>query len=203
MEQSKFLVNKHHNIYNQRPLQFTINICTDCTKKKKEYAKAELEEGYPKDILNLGFIDILSNNKQILITTPTMVCPFGFNKEGNQLTLQFTNYKTDSEMNSFYNFIEELELKQMKYLGLNEDESDLYIPQIRYDKNGKYDPNLLIKVPFRDNSYNVDIRTKNSSCSVTNVYKFSKLKCDIFIDKIWKFNGKFICKWKVKRILVV
>ena len=29
-----------------------------------------------------------------------------------------------------------------------------------------------------------------------------KLKCDIYIDKIWKFNGKYVCKWKVKNILI-
>ena len=91
----------------------------------------------------------------------------------------------------------------MEYLGLNDDDVDLYLPQIRYDKKGKYDPNLLIKVPFRDNSYNVDIKTKDSSVSITNIFKFSKLKCDIYIDKIWKFNDKYVCKWKVERILII
>ena len=47
-----------------------------------------------------------------------MVCPFGFNKGTNTLTLQFTNYKTDSEMNSFLRFVKELELKQMQFIGL-------------------------------------------------------------------------------------
>ena len=30
--------------------------------------------------------------------------------------------------------------------------------------------------------------------------KFSKIFYDIYIDKIWKFNEKYICKWKVKKI---
>ena len=38
------------------------------------------------------------------------------------MTLQFTNVKTNSEMNSFFNFIQNLEMKQMEYLGLDDDE---------------------------------------------------------------------------------
>ena len=94
-------------------------------------------------------------------------------------------------------------LKQMQYLGLDEDEADLYLSQIRHDKNGKYDPNLLTKIPFRSNKYDIDIRTKENSCSISNIYKFSKVKCDIYIDKIWKFNDKYVCKWKVKNVLIV
>ena len=54
-------------------------------------------------------------------------------------------------MNSFFQFIQECEYKQMELLGLDEDDSDLFISQIRQDKSGKYDPNLEVKIPF---SYN-------------------------------------------------
>ena len=80
---------------------------------------------------------------------------------------------------------------------------DKYLSQIRQDKDMKYDPNLIVKIPFRGNSYDVDIRNKDSPCSITNIYRFSKMKCDIYIDKIWKFNGKYICKWKVKKIEII
>ena len=134
-----------------------------------------------------------------------MVCPFGFSQQNQNLTLQFTNIKDDPEMKSFYDFIQDLELNQMKYLGLTEDTADLYLTQIRHDKNGKYDPNLLVKVPFihKQNSYDVNIKHKDSSVAVTNIFKFSKLKCDIYIDNIWKFNGKYVCKWKVKNIYIL
>ena len=131
-----------------------------------------------------------------------MVCPFGFNKRTNTLTLQFTNYKTDPEMNSFFRFIKEIELQQMQYIGLDEEEVDMYLSQIKFDGKGKYDPNFILKVPFRENGYDVSIKNKSSSISVTNIYKWTKLRCDIYIDKIWKFNGKYVCKWKVKNILM-
>ena len=37
--------------------------------------------------------------------------------------------------------------------------------------------------------------------AVTNIFKFSKLASSIYIDNIWFFNGKYVCKWKVKKIL--
>tara|TARA_B100001094_G_C18153359_1_gene784994 strand:- start:1639 stop:2037 length:399 start_codon:yes stop_codon:yes gene_type:complete len=132
-----------------------------------------------------------------------MVCPFGFNKTSGQLALQFTNVKTDPEMNSFFEFIQKLEFEQMKYLGLTEEESDLYISQIKYDKQERYDPNLSVKVPFQKNRYDIDIHSEDSESSLTRIYNFSKLKCDIYIDKLWKFNDHFICKWKVKRVVIL
>ena len=199
---SKFLKYNHHNLFEGTPLSFGTFICKDCTQKKKEYEYKKLED-IPKNILNLGYIEVNSNQRPIYVTTPIMVCPFGFNQKSNQLTLQFTNVRTDPEMNSFFNFIQNLELEQMKYIGLTDDDADLYISQVRFDKNGKYDPNLLVKAPFHSNRYDVDIQGKNGGCSITNIFNFSKLQCDIYIDKIWKFNDKFVCKWKVKKILLM
>ncbi|MBG01968.1 MAG: hypothetical protein CL470_06840 [Acidimicrobiaceae bacterium] len=196
-----FLKNHHHNLFENKPLLFKKYICKDCTQKKKEY-EYDNSENVPKDILNLGYIEISLGKFPIYVTTPTMVCPFGFNKSNNQMTLQFTNVKDDSEMNSFFRFIQELEMKQMEYLGINDDDVDLYISQIRYDKKGRYDPNLLVKIPFRSNKYEVEVRNRDTSCSIANIYNFSKMRCDIYIDKIWKFNGKYVCKWKVKKIMI-
>ena len=199
-----FLVNKHHNLFSNKQLSYKVYLCKDCSKKKKEYIHQETDHK-PCNILNLGYIGITCSKYPIMLTTPTMVCPFGFNSQNQNLTLQFTNIKDDSEMKSFYDFIQELELNQMQYLGLTEDTADLYLTQIRQDKEEKYDPNLLIKVPFihKNNSYDVNIKHKDSSVAVTNIFKFSKLKCDIYIDNIWKFNDKYVCKWKVKNILIL
>ena len=195
-----FLRNNHHNLFEGKEITYNNFVCKDCTQKKKEY---EYEGGstIPKTIPNLGYIELSLGKYPIYITTPKMAAPFGFNTQTNQIYLQFTNVRTDSEVNSFYNFIQELEMKQMQYLGLDEEDADLYLSQIRHDKNGKYDPNLIIKVPFSKNKYDIDVHSKDGSeCSVSTIYKFSKMQCDIYIDKIWKFNEKYVCKWKVKKI---
>jgi len=197
-----FLLNRNHNYYFGKDITYKNYICKDCSQKKKEYEICKEDGCDPKTISNLGYIEVGIGRQQIVLTTPLMVCPFGFNKGTNTLTLQFTNYKTDPEMNSFLKFIKELELKQMHYIGLEEDESDLYLSQIKVDGKMKYDPNFLLKVPFKNNGYDVSIKNKGSSVSVTNIFKWTKLKCDIYIDKIWKFNGKYVCKWKVKNILI-
>jgi hypothetical protein len=196
-----FLKNNHHNLFENKPLQYNNFVCKDCTAKKKEYELQENDETEPKNIPNLGYIELSLGKIHIYLTTPIMVAPFGFNRQTNQIYLQFTNVRTDSEVNSFYNFVQGLEMKQMEYLGLNEGDADLYISQIRHDKNGKYDPNLILKVPFSKNKYDIDIHNKEGEeCSISTVYNFSKMQCDIYIDKIWKYNEKYICKWKVKKI---
>ena len=197
-----FLLNRNHNYYFDKTITYKNYICKDCSQKKKEYEVCKDKDCEPKEIQNLGYIEISLGKYPIILTTPIKVCPFGFNKGTNILTLQFTNFKTDPEMNSFLKFIKELELQQMQYIGLDEDESDLYLSQIKVDDKMRYDPNLLLKVPFKNNGYDVSIRSKGSSISVTNIYKWTKLKCDIYIDKIWRFNGKYVCKWKVKNILI-
>jgi hypothetical protein len=196
-----FLKNNHHNLFEKQPLQFNNFICKDCSAKKKEYEYQEESDESPKDILNLGYIEISSGKYPIHVTTPIMVAPFGFNRQTNQIYLQFTNVRTDAEVNSFYNFVQNLEMQQMGYLGLEEDDADLYNSQIKHDAKGKYDPNLIIKAPFSKNKYDIDIHNKEGEeCSISNIYKFTKMQCDIYIDKIWKFNERYICKWKVKKI---
>ena len=136
----------------------------------------------------------------ILITTPVMVAPFGFETKGGFLfKLQFTNYKSDSEMMGFYKFIKNIKFLNIKYLGITDNE-DLYRSQIYHTE--KYDPLLLVKVPFLNNRFNVDVYHESYNLNISNINKFSKVKCDIFIDKIWKYNDKYVCKWKVNKILI-
>ena len=107
-------------------------------------------------------------------------------------------------MKSFLEWISEVEFRQMKFLGLTEDNSDLFISQIRRDKLEKYDPNLEVKIPFSYNQFQCDIYSDNySGIGILNIKKFSKLQCDIYLDKIWKYNDSYISKWKVKMIHVI
>ena len=108
-------------------------------------------------------------------------------------------------MESFFNFIKNIELNNMINLGItDEKDTGKYTSQIRYDKEGKYDPNLSVKVPFVKNCYDVAIYSDEyDTCNIRNLKNFTKMKCDIYIDKIWYFNDQFICKWKMKKIYLV
>ena len=175
--------------------------CTNPNVKTKEYKVNNDDDILSNDKFAYSQI-IYNNNPMVYVTTPMMVCPFGFNKNLNTMNLQFTNYKLDEHMNSFLEFIKNIEFQQMLYLNLDEDNSELYSSQIKYSKNDKYDPTLVVKFPFQYNKYDVDIYNDNLPLSIFNIQKFNKLTCDIYIDKIWRFNDQYICKWKVRRIYV-
>tara|TARA_B100001123_G_C15329318_1_gene1030696 strand:+ start:1459 stop:2052 length:594 start_codon:yes stop_codon:yes gene_type:complete len=194
------LKNIDHGVYPIEDINYISYICTDV--KKKTY---KIDKTIPKHNDRLSHINIFYKYNTIIeLTTPEMIIPFGIDKgNGFQMKLQFTNYKSDPNMKSFYDFISNLEFQQMQYIGLDEDDIDLYNSQIYQDKKNKYDPLLTVKIPFIKNKFNVDIYHDEYTLNVLNINKFSKVKCDIYIDKIWKYNEKYICKWKVKKIYVL
>ena len=177
-------------------------ICENPNEKKKKYLIDKSEES-PVNNEKIAYIQLhYGKLSSLYITTPKMFCPFGLNLKTNIMNLQFTNYKTDENMNNFFEFIKMIEFNNMHHLGLNEDNCDIYSSQIQYDKNNKYDPTLIVKLPFNYNKYDVDIYNDNYKITIQSIQKFSNMKCDIYIDKIWKYNDRYICKWKVKNIYV-
>lgn len=198
------LKNITHDLYKVDQIKYTKYLIKDCSAKKKEYVLDKSKEN-AVDIKNIGYVSLYYNqNPLIYVTTPVMVCLFGLDKKTKQMSLQFTNLESDSEMKSFFDFIENIEVNNMRNLGIDEDNYDKYINQIRYDKDRKYDPNLSVKVPFVNNRYDIDIYSDNYSLiNIENICNFTKMKCDIYIDKIWKWNDVFTCKWKVKVIHLV
>jgi hypothetical protein len=191
-----------HGTYVIDKINYINHVCKNPNVKKKEY---EIDKSNVNVVDNekIAYIQLMYyKNPTLYITTPKMFCPFGFNCKTNLMNLQFTNYKEDENMNSFFEFIKNIEFSNMNYIGLTEENCDLYSSQIQYDKNGKYDPTLIVKLPFVYNKYTVDIYNDNFPITIQNIQKFSNMKCDIYIDKIWKYNDKFICKWKAKNIYV-
>jgi hypothetical protein len=169
--------------------------------KKKEYELSDNKDAVDND--RLAYIQIIYNNNPIIyVTTPKMFCPFGLNKKSYTMNLQFNNYSTDPEMKGFFEFIKNIEFQQMEHIGLGESNSDLYTSQIQYSKDNIYDPTMIVKLPFKYNKFEVDIYNDEFPLSVFNIQKFMNMKCDIYIDKIWKFNDKYISKWKVRNIYV-
>ena len=198
------LKNITHDLYKVDQIKYTKYLIKDCSAKKKDYVLDKSKED-AVNIKNIGYVSLYYNqNPLIYVTTPVMVCLFGLDKRTKQMSLQFTNLESDSEMKSFFDFIENIEVNNMKNLGIDEDNYDKYINQIRYDKDRKYDPNLSVKVPFVNNRYDIDIYSDDYSLiNIENICNFTKMKCDIYIDKIWKWNDVFTCKWKAKVIHLV
>ena len=195
--------NVSYDLYKIEDIKYSKYLIKDCTAKKKEFIPDKSDED-AINIKNIGYIGLYyRGNPIIYVTTPVMVCLFGMKNQ--IMSLQFSNYTTDDEMGSFFNFIKNIELNNMINLGItDEKDTGKYTSQIRYDKDGKYDPNLSVKVPFVKNCYDVDIYSDEyDTCNIRNLNNFTKMKCDIYIDKMWKYNEQFICKWKAKVIYLV
>ena len=142
-------------------------------------------------------IPILSDNGYRVIA-PDLV---GFGKSDKLINQEDYTYKKHVDWITI--FIEKLELLLMKQMGL-EEENNVFISQIKHDKKGKYEPNLSVKVPFQYNKFQTDIYSDHSSfVSLLNIQSFTMMKCDIYLDKLWKINDTFHCKWKCKAIHLV
>ena len=197
------LKNIHHDIYKVDDIQYSNFLWEDCTKKKEVIQ--DKSRKFAIDLKNIAYTSIYYNGTpMIYVTTPVMTCLWGMSKQSNQISLQFTDVKNDTSMKSFYNFIRDIEIHNMRNLGIKEDNIDEYGTQIRVDKSGKYEPNLSVKVPFVDNRFDVEVfNDEKEIINIYNINNFVKMKCDIYIDKIWKYNDIFYCKWKTRKIYLV
>lgn len=152
--------------------------------------------------LNVNYLGI----NKINITTPVMKNIFGINKRYNSfdMCLSFHNIDTDPDVKGFYDVIKAFEYSQMVQIGLTEKTQSDYLTQIRQSEDERYDPYLSIKLPFRYNKFDIDIYNKDySAMSIMDIRHGAMLRCNIYIDKIQKYNGKYICKWKCSYIDVI
>ena len=197
------LKNIHHDKYKVDDIQYANLLWEDCTKKKEVIP--DKSRKFAVDLKNIAYTSVYYNGTpMIYVTTPVMTCLWGMNKQTKQLSLQFTDLETDSSMKSFYNFIKNIEIHNMRNLGITEDNIDEYGTQIRVDKSGKYEPNLSVKVPFVENRYEIEVfNDEKENINIYNINNFVKMRCDIYIDKIWKYNDVFYCKWKARKLYLV
>ena len=200
------LCNQYHEQLPVDKIHYDFFVCDDMSVKDKDktFQRCSDKRKKCKDNLCFGYVQVyIGKYPNLTVTTPIMTCPFGIQNQGSNysLSLQFTDVEEDEYMKSFYEWIQALEFAQMKYLGLTDKDIDSYISQIKYDKKGKYDPNLHVKIPFHYNKFQTDIYSDDhSAVNLFYLQKFAKVQCDIYIDKIWKFNDQYVCKWKVKCI---
>lgn len=141
------------------------------------------------------------------VTTPPMTCLFGIQQRYGsnfEMCLQFDDLDMDPAMQGFYEFIENVEFVCMKNLGLREDEEDRFVSQIKLDKKQRYEPKLVVKVPFTYNSFQTDIYSDTEeTLNLLTISRFTPMECDIYLDKIWRMNEKFYAKWKCRCIHLI
>jgi hypothetical protein len=202
------LKNQNHINLDLKKLQFVPFLCDDMSVKQndKTYSVCNNKD-YCKDHPCFGYLQLyIGKIPSVVISTPKMKCLFGVQKNGNNfnMSLQFSNLKEDLEMKSFFDTIRNIEFECMKNIGLTEDDAEKFVSQIKYDKHKKYDPNLSVKLPFSNNSFQTTITSENSSAiNIFNIQNFTNMECGIYLDKIWRMNDKFYAKWKCNKIHIL
>ena len=92
-----------HGQYVLDRIQYREYDCVNPNVKRKEYTESDWNSD---DILNnpkYSYSTIYYNaNPFIYLTTPKMTCVFGLDRRSNTINLQFTDYKTDPHMKSFF-----------------------------------------------------------------------------------------------------
>ena len=105
-----FLKNINCDRYKIEDIVYKTFTCDDCTAKKKEFSLCENGD-CPKNLKNFGYISLqYLQNPIVYITTPVMTCLFGVDKNTWNMSLQFTGLKTDTEMKTFFRWIDPLHL---------------------------------------------------------------------------------------------
>jgi hypothetical protein len=100
------------------------------------------------------------------------------------------NIKDHSE---FFDFVSELEDFLQKSLGRNNFKS-----QIRINK--KYSPLLILRLPFKNGKFNIDIED-NKLTTINEIVKDMRFKCLLEINNIWHSDTNSSYKWIVKKII--
>ena len=189
-------------------LSFKSYQCDDMSITKSSDKTYSENDKLHKDHPCFGYVQVnYLKNPLIYVTTPKMKCLFGVQKKGVnnfQMNLQFTDLEEDPMMKQFFDFVQNAEFMCMKHLGLTEEDSDRFISQIKYDKEKKYEPNLIVKLPFHYNKFVTDLYSDFSSAvNIFHIKNFQRMECDLFVDKVWRMNDKFYMKWKCKIIHMV
>ena len=145
---------------------------------------------------NSNFINIKYLGKPITFFTPEVYVPFGIENQYNNYLFKIQLDLTKKNNLNLYNFIIKLEEKINEYI------NDNIKSQVRVSK--KYRPLLTCKIPY---SYGkIQCNIKNINNENLNIFKLDKtlrMKCQLVIDKIYKFKDSFYYKIKTNEIIII
>ena len=153
---------------------------------------------FKENLKKKKFIEIFNDKNEIItIKTPILKCPFGLEEEYKKflVKLELTNYENDLEINNFFKQMISLEEDVKKFM---EKEELFYNDIIRY--SDKFDPLIKFYLPFRYDKFEVDFYKNKSLTTSKEITKGCKLKLELNVLSIWKFQNKYGINFKVKKI---
>lgn len=124
------------------------------------------------------------NNQRLIYRKAILEAPFGLDHDFGKYNIKCMLNLKDLDNIDLYNFIKRVEIRNMKFLELNEDQykSSLYI---RRNKNKPLFKSFILT---RNGKPYVDI-TFDGDKDVKTIFDFernSKIECDIIMGTLWK-----------------
>ena len=157
-----------------------------------DFKKIDIDNIFLKPI-NKNFTKPLYFGNTITIVTPIMSCAFGIEREYNNYLMKMRFNSSIEGHSELFDFISNLELFFKNSLNRNKFKS-----QLRINKN--YSPLLILKLPFKNGKFNIDIEDKHL-ITVNDIVKGMKFKCVIEIGSLWHNSTNSAYKLNVKKII--
>ena len=164
-----------------------------------DYNKIDIDSIKLEDSVKTS-LDIVTNNGNMFYT-PIMYMPFEIEEYRNNysLNLQFRNIDSNPDLEDFLDFIQRLENKLKSLLQIDDDE---FTSQLRFNK--KYDPILFTKFIYKFNKLECNVTDNNNvPLNIFELGKNHNVQVKLLLDKIWKFNGKYSYKLKIKELKII
>ena len=132
-----------------------------------DFKKIDISKIFLKNI-NRSFTKPMYYGNKIMIITPIMSCAFGIEKEYSNYLMKMRFNSSIKDHSEFFDFVKELEIFLQKSLERNKFKS-----QIRINK--KYSPLLILKLPFKNGKFIVDIED-NKLTTINEIVKDMNLE---------------------------
>ena len=124
------------------------------------------------------------NNQRLIYRKAVLEAPFGLDNDFDKYNIKCMLNLKDNDNIDLYNFIKRIEMRNMKYLDVDEEKykSALYI------RRNKNKPIFKAFILTRNKKPYVDIMFDNEK-DVKTIYDLernSKIECDIIMGSVWK-----------------
>ena len=139
-------------------------------------------------------LSVKNNGKSLIIKTPMIKIPFGVEKVYNNqiVKLELPKDKVFSEL------ITNIEKRFCEILEIDEINS-----QIIKSKKPMFGDLLITKIVRYKDQLKIDIDRNNEIEVVSNIKKGDKGIATLEIDKLWKYDGKYTYKIKLKHLALL
>ena len=201
--------------------------------RPRDFEISKMDYSEPKQLSNGGKAVYLNyDNKQLVVQTPQMSCPFGLNLfDGGDypkysIDMSFRGMEDSPKLREFHDMISAIDEQMIEDAVKNsmawfkkrkqskEVVKALYSPLIKVSRDketgepdGKYPATFRVKLPYRDDKFTFEaFDDKKDKIASEDVEKWMgkgcQVRCLIRCTGLWFAGGKFGTTWRAEQVKV-